>query len=134
MLTLYRMNGVLHAKCRLNLKRGITFNNKTYTKSMFGSDQFVEVDAVIAILTENGCVRIFNGEKFVRFGLGEFSDIIISKQYTIEDVEEDEKVVEIPVLVEEEPKVEEIPEEVKEEEEPKEQPQNNDNKKQRHKK
>lgn len=132
MLTLYRMNGVLHAKCRLNLKRGITFNGKSYTKSMFGSDQLVEVDAVIAILTENGCIRIFNGEKFVRFGLGEFSDIILSKEYTIEDIEE-EKVVEIPVLVEEEPKVE-VSEEIEEDEEPKEQPQNNDNKKQRHKK
>lgn len=132
MLTLYRINGVLFAKCRLNLKRGIEFNNQIYNESMFEEEHMIEVDAVIAILTENGCIKIFNGEKFVKFGLGEFSDLIIKKEYLVKNVDE-KKVEKNNKMVENEPeKVEEdVPEQVEIEEESKEL--SNENKKKRHK-
>ena len=132
MLTLYRMNGVLHALCRVNLKRPVTFNNEVYDNSLFGKDHHIEVDAVIAILTENGCIRIFNGDKFVKFGLGEFTDIILKKEYLVEDKEEivhepqpESTVVEEEPLAVEEPVEEDIEEEVVDDQK--------ENKKKRHK-
>lgn len=88
MLTLFRKQGVLHALCKVNLKKPVTFKAKVYDHSLFGREVLIEADAVTAILTENGYIRIFNGEKFVKFGLGEYTDILLKKSYLIADIEE----------------------------------------------
>lgn len=137
MLTLFRKYGVLHALCKVNLKKPITFKNHVYDESLFGREVLIEADAVTAILTENGCIRIFNGEKFVKFSLGEYSDILLKKSYLIADIEERDRSDETRVKTPEKVKLEEPDndEEVEYEEEiAEDQKENgNDNKKKRHK-
>lgn len=133
MLTLFRMNGVLHALCKVNLKKPISFNGKMFDKSLEGEDQYIEVDAVMAILTENGAIRIFNGEKFVKYRLGEFSDLVIKKDYAVYDIEEKistDTEIEDKIEVVEEPSVDEQEFEEADEESTDDQ---KENKKRRHK-
>ena len=88
------------------------------------------------ILTVNGDITIFNGEKFVKMGLVEFSDCVINNKYLVEELEKEEKVVEIPVIIEPtkevKPPVQQSKVEPKKEEEVVEES-NNENKKKRHK-
>lgn len=141
MLVLYRENGVLFAQCLLNLKRDIQYKNQVF-KAGKKNEDLVEVDAVYEILRVNGNIKIFNGEKYVKLNLGQFSHIILNNKYLVEEVQVVPEVKVEEVKPKEEPKVEpkktvevNIPE-VKQpvvEEPEKEEPKEVDNKKKRHK-
>ena len=141
MLVLYRENGVLFAQCLLNLKRDIQYKNQVF-KAGKKNEDLVEVDAVYEILRINGNIKIFNGEKYVRLNLGQFSHLILNNKYLVEEVQVVPEVKVEEVKPKEEPKVEpkkivevNIPE-VKQpvvEEPEKEEPKEVDNKKKRHK-
>ena len=141
MLVLYRENGVLFAQCLLNLKRDIQYKNQVF-KAGKKNEDLVEVDAVYEILRVNGNIKIFNGEKYVRLNLGQFSHLILNNKYLVEEVQVVPEVKVEEVKPKEEPKVEpkkivevNIPE-VKQpvvEEPEKEEPKEVDNKKKRHK-
>lgn len=132
MLVLYRENGVLFAQCLLNLKRDIQYKNQVF-KAGKKNEDLVEVDAVYEILRVNGNIKIFNGEKYVKLNLGQFSHIILNNKYLVEEVQVVPEVKVEEVKPKEEPKnpVEEKSTEVQQPviEEPKE----IDNKKKRHK-
>lgn len=132
MLVLYRDNGVLYARCFLKLKKDIEYKNHIFGKNKEGFEDFIEVDSVMKILTVNGDITIFNGEKFIKMGLVEFSDCVINNKYLIEELEKEEKVVEIPVIIEPTKEVQQPKVEPKKEEEVVEES-NNENKKKRHK-
>ena len=126
MLTLYRENGVLFAQCLLNLKRDIQYKNQVFKADKKNVKELIEVDAVYEILRVNGNIKIFNGQKYVKLNLGQFSHLILNNKYLVEEI----------VEVKEEPK--KVVEEVKPIVEPKEEvveeePKENDNKKKRHK-
>jgi hypothetical protein len=141
MLVLYRENGVLFAQCLLNLRRDIQYKNQVF-KAGKKNEDLVEVDAVYEILRVNGNIKIFNGEKYVRLNLGQFSHLILNNKYLVEEVQVVPEVKVEEVKPKEEPKVEpkkpvevNIPE-VKQpvvEEPEKEEPKEVDNKKKRHK-
>ena len=132
MLVLYRENGVLFAQCLLNLKRDIQYKSQVF-KAGKKNEDLVEVDAVYEILRVNGNIKIFNGEKYVKLNLGQFSHIILNNKYLVEEVQVVPEVKVEEVKPKEEPKnpVEEKSTEVQQPviEEPKE----IDNKKKRHK-
>ena len=141
MLVLYRENGVLFTQCLLNLKRDIQYKNQVF-KAGKKNEDLVEVDAVYEILRVNGNIKIFNGEKYVKLNLGQFSHLILNNKYLVEEVQVVPEVKVEEVKPKEEPKVEpkktvevNIPE-VKQpvvEEPEKEEPKEVDNKKKRHK-
>ena len=106
MLVLYRDNGVLYVRCFLKLKKDIEYKNHIFGKNKEGFEDFIEVDSVMKILTVNGDITIFNGNNFVKLGLVEFSDYIMNNKYIVEEMDDGDKAIEIPVIVEE--KVEEI--------------------------
>ena len=141
MLMLYRENGILFAQCLLNLRRDIRYKNQVF-KAGKKNEDLVEVDAVYEILRVNGNIKIFNGEKYVKLNLGQFSHLILNNKYLVEEVQVVPEVKVEEVKPKEEPKVEpkktvevNIPE-VKQpvvEEPEKEEPKEVDNKKKRHK-
>ena len=154
MLTLYRENGVLFAQCLLNLKRDIQYKNQVFKADKKNVKELIEVDAVYEILRVNGNIKIFNGQKYVKLNLGQFSHLILNNKYLVEEIvevkEEPKKVVEEVKPIVEPKEVMEVPkqqpkeepkkvvEEVKPIVEPKEEvveeePKENDNKKKRHK-
>ena len=105
MLVLYRENGVLFAQCLLNLKRDIQYKNQVF-KAGKQNEDLVEVDAVYEILRVNGNIKIFNGEKYVRLNLGQFSHLILNNKYLVEEVQVVPEVKVEEVKPKEEPKVE----------------------------
>lgn len=141
MLVLYRENGVLFTQCLLNLKRDIQYKNQVF-KAGKKNEDLVEVDAVYEILRVNGNIKIFNGEKYVKLNLGQFSHLILNNKYLVEEVQVVPEVKVEEVKPKEEPKVEpkktvevnipEVKQSVVEEPE-KEEPKEVDNKKKRHK-
>lgn len=141
MLVLYRENGVLFTQCLLNLRRDIQYKNQVF-KAGKKNEDLVEVDAVYEILRVNGNIKIFNGEKYIKLNLGQFSHLILNNKYLVEEVQVVPEVKVEEVKPKEEPKVEpkkpvevNIPE-VKQpvvEEPEKEETKEVDNKKKRHK-
>ena len=85
MLVLYRENGVLFTQCLLNLKRDIQYKNQVF-KAGKKNEDLVEVDAVYEILRVNGNIKIFNGEKYVKLNLGQFSHFILNNKYLVEEI------------------------------------------------
>ena len=132
MLMLYRENGVLFAQCLLNLKRDIQYKNQVF-KAGKKNEDLVEVDAVYEILRVNGNIKIFNGEKYVKLNLGQFSHLILNNKYLVEEVQV------VPEVKVEEVKPKEEPKKPVEEKSPEvqqpviEEPKEVDNKKKRHK-
>ena len=123
MIVLFRKNNILCAKVLMELRLPIHYKNKEFGKGK--KELYLEPEEVLHILTKNGNIRIFNGEKYIKLNLGQFYEIIQQNKYLVEEV---------PV-VKEEPKKVEVKEEVKVVEEVKEQPKENkqyENKKQRH--
>lgn len=134
MLVLYRENGVLFAQCLLNLKRDIQYKNQVF-KAGKKNDDLVEVDAVYEILRVNGNIKIFNGEKYIKLNLGQFSHIILNNKYLVEEVI-DNKMENVEVELKPKEESKEPVEEVKQpnvDESEKEEPKEVDNKKKRHK-
>ena len=109
MLVLYRENGVLFTQCLLNLKRDIQYKNQVF-KAGKKNEDLVEVDAVYEILRANGNVKLFNGEKYIKLNLGQFSYILLNNKYLVEEIPKIkiEKVeVESPIVEEYKPSIEE---------------------------
>lgn len=132
MLVLYRENGVLFVQCLLNLRRDIQYKNQVF-KAGKKNEDLVEVDAVYEILRVNGNIKIFNGEKYVKLNLGQFSHLILNNKYLVEEVQV------VPEVKVEEVKPKEEPKKPVEEKSPEvqqpviEEPKEVDNKKKRHK-
>ena len=132
MLVLYRENGVLFTQWLLNLKRDIQYKNQVF-KAGKKNEDLVEVDAVYEILRVNGNIKIFNGEKYVKLNLGQFSHLILNNKYLVEEVQV------VPEVKAEEVKPKEEPKKPVEEKSPEvqqpviEEPKEVDNKKKRHK-
>lgn len=138
MIVLLKKGELLFVKCNLNLKRRIKYQTKVF--EIGNHVDLLLPEEVMHILTENGNIRIWNGKKFIKLNLGQFSDIIMRKEFKVElfiepkkqteepKVEVKPPVVELPVI--EEPKVKEEVVEPKVEVEEKE---GLENKKKRHK-
>ena len=134
MLVLYRENGVLFAQCLLNLKRDIQYKNQVF-KAGKKNEDLVEVDAVYELLRVNGNIKIFNGEKYIKLNLGQFSHLILNNKYLVEEVI-DNKMENVEVELKPKEESKEPVEEVKQpnvDESEKEEPKEVDNKKKRHK-
>ena len=131
-MVLYRENGVLYVQCLLNLKRDIQYKNQVF-KAGKKNEDLIEVDAVYEILRVNGNIKIFNGEKYVKLNLGQFSHLILNNKYLVEEVQV------VPEVKVEEVKPKEEPKKPVEEKSPEvqqpviEEPKEVDNKKKRHK-
>ena len=147
MLELFRKNMQLYVKVLMNLRLPIKYQNKVFDKGE--KNELLLPDEVTNILTRNGNIRLWNGEKYVKLNLGQFYDIMQRKEYNVVDYvepkvevkqpevkkEEQPKVeVKQPEAKVEEPKVEEVKkEEPKQNENKNQQPKNNNNNnKQRH--
>lgn len=133
MIVLLKKGEILFVKCNLNLKRQIKYQTKVF--EVGNHVDLLLPEEVMHILTENGNIRIWNGKKFIRLNLGQFSDIIMKKEFKVElfiepKKEKEEPKVEVKPPVVEEPKVKEEVIEPKVEVEEKE---GLENKKKRHK-
>lgn len=134
MLVLYRENGVLFTQCLLNLRRDIQYKNQVF-KAGKKIEDLVEVDAVYELLRVNGNIKIFNGEKYIKLNLGQFSHLILNNKYLVEEVI-DNKMENVEVELKPKEESKEPVEEVKQpnvDESEKEEPKEVDNKKKRHK-
>lgn len=146
MLLLYRKNQELFVKVNLDLKRRLKMKPENKVFEVGDHVELLLPDEVMYLLTVNGNIRLWNGQKFIKLNLGQFYDVMKNKDYRIEDYVEPVKhkeVVEEPIVqpkveekVEEEPIIEEpvqqVQPEVKQEQPKKDQNNNNNNKKQRH--
>lgn len=81
MVNFYRENGVLFVESRMELRFPIVVNGVLHEKKEHES--FEDVDLVYALLERNGRVLIKEDDKFKRFSLGEFADIISLKKYKL---------------------------------------------------
>ena len=129
MLELFRKNMQLYVKVLMNLRLPIKYQNKVFDKGE--KNELLLPDEVTNILTRNGNIRLWNGEKYVKLNLGQFYDIMQRKEYNVVDYVEPKVEVKQPeVKKEEQPKVEVKQPEVKKEENKNNQ--KNNNNKQRH--
>ena len=118
MLELFRKNMQLYVKVLMNLRLPIKYQNKVFDKGE--KNELLLPDEVTNILTRNGNIRLWNGEKYVKLNLGQFYDIMQRKEYNVVDYVEPKVEVKQPeVKKEEQPKVEVKQPEVKKEEQPK---------------
>ena len=114
MLELFRKNMHLYVKVLMNLRIPIKYQNKVFDVNE--KTELLLTDEVMAILTKNGNIKLWNGNKFIKLNLGQFYDVIQNNNYTIVDYVEPKVEVKPPVVKKEEPKVEVKPPEVKKEE------------------
>ena len=117
MLELFRKNMQLYVKVLMNLRLPIKYQNKVFDKGE--KNELLLPDEVTNILTRNGNIRLWNGEKYVKLNLGQFYDIMQRKEYNVVDYVEPKVEVKQPEVKKEQPKVEVKQPEVKKEEEPK---------------
>ena len=133
MIVLLKKGELLFVKCNLNLKRRIKYQTKVF--EIGNHVDLLLPEEVMHILTENGNIRIWNGKKFIKLNLGQFSDIIMRKEFKVELFVEPNKQKEEP-KVEDKPPVVEEPEVKEKVVEPKvevEEKEGLENKKKRHK-
>ena len=146
MLELVRKDMHLYTKVLMNIRLPIKYENKIFD----GKDKvdLLLPEEVMYILARNGNILCWNGEKFVKVNLSQYSDIMRFKNYKVIDyvepkveVKKEEPKVEVKKEEpKEEPKVEVKKEEPKQQPEPEvkeevvkeEQPKQYENKKQRH--
>ena len=114
MIVLFKENDKLLVKCKVNLKRQIQYQNKVF-KANTNDIQFLNQEEVIRILEVNGNIRIWNGKKFVKLNLGQFTDMIEKNQYIVE-------MKPVPEVKKEVPKYQPKPQQQKQPEVKKEQP------------
>lgn len=114
MLVLFKENDKLLVKCKVNLKRQIQYQNKVF-KANTDDIQFLNQEEVIRILEVNGNIRIWNGKKFIKLNLGQFTDMIEKNQYRVE-------MKPVPEVKKEVPKYQPRPQQQKQPEVKKEQP------------
>ena len=104
MLELFRKNTELYVKVLMNLRIPVKYQNKTFGKGE--RTELLLPEQVNVILTNNGNIRLWNGEKYVKLNLGQFYDIMQRKEYNVVDYVEPKVEVKQPeVKKEEQPKV-----------------------------
>ena len=113
MLELFRKNMQLYVKVLMNLRLPIKYQNKVFDKGE--KNELLLPDEVTNILTKNGNIRLWNGEKYVKLNLGQFYDIMQRKEYNVVDYVEPKVEVKQPEVKKEQPKVEVKQPEVKKE-------------------
>lgn len=142
MIVMYNKENLLHARVVMDLRLAIPYQAQLFEKGK--QERLLLPEEVMYILTRNGNLKIWNGEKFIKLNLGQFYDVIKNKDYVVENYVEPKKeevnvqpkVVEQPKQAElkqqqkVEPKKEEVNVQPEVNEEPKHQ--QNENKKQRH--
>lgn len=139
MLVLFKKNGELFVKCKLNLRDSIKCNDIVFDKCV-NKVELVDPEVVSELLTINANIKLFVAGKFLKVNLGTYYDMISKKKYIIEEVKEQKLVEESkPVVSQPEPEPE-VEEDIVESEQPKKDnskhnKSNNDedNKKKRHK-
>ena len=137
MLVLFKKNGELFVKCKLNLRDSIKCNDIVFDKCV-NKVELVDPEVVSELLTINANIKLFVAGKFLKVNLGTYYDMISKKKYIIEEVKEQKLVEESkPVVSQPEPEVEEdiVEPEQPKKDNPKHNKSNNDedNKKKRHK-
>ena len=125
MLELFRKNTELYVKVLMNLRIPVKYQNKTFGKGE--RTELLLPEQVNVILTNNGNIKLWNGNKFVKLNLGQFYDIMQRKDYVVVEYVEP-KVQVKPEVKKEEPKEEVKPENKNQQH----QKNNNNNNKQRH--
>lgn len=146
MLLLYRKNQELYVKVELDLRKQLEMQPEGRVYGISKHIEHLLPEEVSFLLTVNGNIRLWNGEKYIKLNLGQFYDVMKNKNYRIDDYvepakqadpvkEEPKKEVmkEEPVVIQ--PKIEENSIDVEEhvqQEVKQDQPKNNNNKKQRH--
>ena len=137
MLVLFKKNGELFVKCKLNLRDSIKCNDIVFDKCV-NKVELVDPEVVSELLTINANIKLFVAGKFLKVNLGTYYDMISKKKYIIEEVKE-QKIVEESKPVDRQPEPE-VEEDIVEPEQPKKDnskhnKSNNDedNKKKRHK-
>lgn len=133
MIVLLKKGELLFVKCNLNLKRRIKYQTKVF--EIGNHVDLLLPEEVMHILTENGNIRIWNGKKFIKLNLGQFSDIIMRKEFKVELFVEPNKQKEEPKVEDKSPVVEEpeVKEKVVEPKVEVEEKEGLENKKKRHK-
>lgn len=128
MIVMYNKENVLHARVVMDLRLAIAYQAKLFEKGK--QERLLLPEEVMHILTHNGNLKIWNGEKFIKLNLGQFYDIIKNKDYVVENYVEPKKEEKVQPKVIEQTKQEEVNVQPEVKEEPKHQ--QNENKKQRH--
>ena len=127
MIVMYKKENLLYAKVMMDLRLPIQYQNEIFGKGK--QEKLLLPETVMQILTRNGNIRIYNGEKYIKLNLGQFYDIIHNNRFRVEEMvepkKEEPKVEPKKEVVKEEPKVEEKKPENKKYEQ-------HENKKQRH--
>ena len=107
MLVLFKKNGELFVKCKLNLRDSIKCNDIVFDKCV-NKVELVDPEVVSELLTINVNIKLFVAGKFLKVNLGTYYDMISKKKYIIEEVKEQKLVEESkPVVSQPEPEVEE---------------------------
>ena len=107
MLVLFKKNGELFVKCKLNLRDSIKCNDIVFDKCV-NKVELVDPEVVSELLTINANIKLFVAGKFLKVNLGAYYDMISKKKYIIEEVKEQEMVEESKLVVSQpEPEVEE---------------------------
>lgn len=107
MLVLFKKNGELFVKCKLNLRDSIKCNDIVFDKCV-NKVELVDPEVVSELLTINANIKLFVAGKFLKVNLGTYYDMISKKKYIIEEVKEQKMVEESkPVVRQPEPEVEE---------------------------
>ena len=107
MLVLFKKNGELFVKCKLNLRDSIKCNDIVFDKCV-NKVELVDPEVVSELLTINANIKLFVAGKFLKVNLGTYYDMISKKKYIIEEVKEQKLVEESkPVVRQPEPEVEE---------------------------
>lgn len=128
MIVMYNKENVLHARVVMDLRLAIAYQAQLFEKGK--QERLLLPEEVMYILTRNGNLKIWNGEKFIKLNLGQFYDVIKNKDYVVENYVEPKKEEKVQPKVVEQPKREEVKVQPEVKEEPKHQ--QNENKKQRH--
>ena len=84
MLVLFKKNGELFVKCKLNLRDSIKCNDIVFDKCV-NKVELVDPEVVSELLTINANIKLFVAGKFLKVNLGTYYDMISKKKYIIEE-------------------------------------------------
>lgn len=94
---LYNLNGILHAKVKLDLLHPVTIHGTEYKRS--NDVQYIPVDDVISLLVSNYNLKVEIGGVLVKKPLYQFECMVKNKEYLVVDITQHKK--EEPEFVEE---------------------------------
>ena len=102
MIVMYNKENLLHARVVMDLRLAIAYQAKLFEKGKH--ERLLLPEEVMYILTRNGNLKIWNGEKFIKLNLGQFYDVIKNKDYVVENYVEPKKEEKVQLEANEEPK------------------------------